>query len=155
MATNEEKNTFDNERAKEQYSEYYREAEKTLQNNDKDKTMSIIEKALRLLKKTAVKSIKVLQEDILLMLDVLKDYISGRYKKIPFKTLAMILAAVTYFSWPFDLIFDMIPVIGFIDDVAVITMTLKFAHDDLQAYKVWKTTLGEETQANSGTVQQV
>jgi uncharacterized membrane protein YkvA (DUF1232 family) len=29
-------------------------------------------------------------------------------------------------------------VIGFLDDVFVITMVLKFAHDHLQEYKAWK-----------------
>ena len=132
------------------FNEYRREAEETLK--DESRTKFILKKALRLLKKTAANSIKVLQEDILLMIDVLNAYISGRYRKIPFKTMAMILAAVTYFSWPFDLIFDLIPVIGFLDDVAIITMTLKFAHDDLQAYKAWKATQSEEAQANSETV---
>jgi uncharacterized membrane protein YkvA (DUF1232 family) len=71
-------------------------------------------------------------------MDVIKAYITGRYRKILFRTLAMILGALTYFSWPLDGIFDLIPVIGFLDDVFVISMALKFAHDDLQAYKKWE-----------------
>jgi uncharacterized membrane protein YkvA (DUF1232 family) len=148
--TTEHTDTFDAERAAEQFSDYCSQADETLK--DHDKTESVIEKALKKLKKTADKSIKIFQEDILLFLDVLKAYISGRYRKIPFKTLAMLLAAVTYFSWPFDLIFDLIPAIGFLDDIFIISMTLKLAHDDLQAYKNWKAVQSEE-QSNPETAQ--
>jgi len=152
---NEEKTPFNGEDEKEKFSEFTLGAEETLK--DKEKTQSIIEKALRLLKKITAKSIKALQEDILLMLDILKAYITGRYRKIPFKSLIMILAAVNYLLFPFDVLFDYLPGgIGFLDDCALLTATIMAIESDLKAYKAWKATQGEthEAQANSETVQQ-
>lgn len=131
-------NGMDKEQFEEQFSEHCRQAEETLK--DQVKTESAISAAWKRLMTTKGGPIKALYQDICLLLDVLTAYVTGRYRKIPFKTLAMILGAVTYFSWPFDLIFDLIPVIGFIDDVFVIGMVLKCAHDDLQAYKAWEAT---------------
>ena len=80
----------------------------------------------------------------MLLIAVVSAYVTGRYKKIPFKTLAMILGALTYFLSPIDAIIDWVPVIGFLDDVFVIGMVLKFAHDDLQAFKAWETEQAEK-----------
>ena len=129
--------TINAEQISEQFTEYCGRAEETLR--DGKRTEAEINTAWEKLKKNADKYIKAVKEDICLFLEVLHAYVSGRYREIPYKTLAMILGAVTYFSWPFDLIFDLIPVIGFFDDVFVITMVLKFAHDDLQKFKAWKT----------------
>jgi uncharacterized membrane protein YkvA (DUF1232 family) len=137
-------NGVDPERVSEQFSEHCRNAEETLK--DRGKTESAIAGAWERLKTTAAKPIKALHEDICLLLDVLKAYVTGRYRKIPGKTMAMILGAITYFSWPFDFIFDLIPVIGFLDDAFVIGMTLKCAHDDLHAYKAWETAQTAQTQ---------
>jgi uncharacterized membrane protein YkvA (DUF1232 family) len=111
-------------------------AEETLK--DKEQTRGVIADTFEKLSNTAAKPIAVIKEDILLLLAVISAYITGKYKKIPFKTLAMILGALTYFLSPFDVILDFVPVIGFLDDVFVLTMVLKFAHDDLQAYKAWE-----------------
>jgi uncharacterized membrane protein YkvA (DUF1232 family) len=129
-------NSMDEERVKAQFSEHCRQAEEML--GDREKTESAINEAWKKLKSTADKGIRLIQGDICLLLAVLKAFITGRYRKIPLKTLAMILGVITYFSWPFDFIFDLIPVIGFIDDVFVVSMALKFAHDDLQEYKTWE-----------------
>jgi uncharacterized membrane protein YkvA (DUF1232 family) len=129
-------NGMNEERINAQFEEHCRKAEKTL--TDREKTGAAIDRAWEKLKSTMAKPVLLIREDICLLLDVLKAYITGQYRKIPFKTLAMILGAVTYFSWPFDFIFDLIPVIGFLDDVFNISMVLKFAHDDLKEYKAWK-----------------
>jgi uncharacterized membrane protein YkvA (DUF1232 family) len=116
-------------------------AEETLK--DAERTRGLIADIFEKLSHTVAKPIALIKEDILLLLAVIAAYITGKYKKIPFKTLAMILGALTYFLSPFDVILDFIPIIGFLDDVFVITMVLKFAHDDLQAYKAWEAETAE------------
>jgi uncharacterized membrane protein YkvA (DUF1232 family) len=138
---NEQNENFDTGKAAEQFEHEREKAEETL--NDKEKTSSIIEDVFIKLKNTASETIAFVHDDIVLLLAVVSAYITGRYTKIPFKTLAMILGALTYFLSPLDLIFDFIPVIGFLDDVFIIGMTLKYAHDDLQTFKEW-----EKTQAD-------
>jgi uncharacterized membrane protein YkvA (DUF1232 family) len=141
MAQKEDINSgMDANRINAQFSEHCHKAEETL--GDSEKTKETIGEVLKKLKSTAAKPIRLIYRDILLLIDVVKAYLTGRYRKIPFRTLAMILGALTYFSWPFDFIFDLIPVIGFFDDVFVISMVLKFAHDDLQEYNAWETAQG-------------
>lgn len=156
MATTENAgNGMDEVRINSQFQEHQRRAEETL--GDQAKTRKTLDEVWEKLRLTAAKPIKLIQEDICLLMDVVKAYITGRYRRIPFRTLAMILGALTYFSWPFDVIFDLIPVIGFLDDVFVIGMVIKFAHDDLQEYKKWEAAQAEarpatQTPAKTGIV---
>jgi uncharacterized membrane protein YkvA (DUF1232 family) len=68
----------------------------------------------------------------------------ARYIKIPLRSLAAILAALTWFLSPFDLICDFIPVIGYLDDIFVIGLALKLCHDDLREFKAWRAEQGME-----------
>ena len=84
------------------------------------------------------KVLKQLWEDIKLLISLLKDYYKGDYRDIPFKSIALIAAAILYFIAPIDAIPDFIPVFGYIVDASVITLCLKAVHDDLQGYKDWR-----------------
>ena len=77
-------------------------------------------------------------EDFKLLMALVKDYWHGRYKKIPYWTVAAIVAALLYVLNPFDLIPDFIPGLGQIDDVAVVAACLFLVRQDLQKYKRWK-----------------
>ena len=77
-------------------------------------------------------------EDGQLLLSVIKDYRSGAFRKIPFGTIAAIVFTLVYVLNPFDLIPDFIPIIGQIDDAAVVAACLILVEHDLQTYKLWK-----------------
>lgn len=79
--------------------------------------------------------------EIKMLISLLKDYISGRYKKIPFTSIATVAAAIAYFVSPIDVIPDFIPGIGYLDDAAVIGFVLSILHDELREYKDWKRNL--------------
>ena len=76
--------------------------------------------------------------DAKLMFAVIRDYANGSYRRIPFWTIAAIVAALLYVLSPVDLIPDFIPIIGFVDDALVITVCLALVEQDLQTYKNWK-----------------
>jgi uncharacterized membrane protein YkvA (DUF1232 family) len=76
--------------------------------------------------------------DFKLLIAVVKDYWKGNYKKIPFWSIAAIVAALLYVLNPFDIIPDFIPVIGYIDDAAVIAACLAMVRQDLHNYRNWK-----------------
>jgi len=76
-------------------------------------------------------------EDIKLMINLVKDYISGEYKEVPKYSIIAIVGGFIYFVSPIDLIADFIPG-GYIDDVFVIALVLKQVHFDLEKYKEWK-----------------
>jgi len=54
-----------------------------------------------------------------LLYEMLCDYLDGKYKGVPWRTIAMVIFALLYVINPFDLIPDFIPGVGWIDDAAV------------------------------------
>lgn len=77
-------------------------------------------------------------DDCKLLIALVKDYWHGRYKKIPYWTIAAVTAALLYVLNPFDLIPDFIPGLGQIDDAAVVAACLLLVRKDLHRYKQWK-----------------
>ena len=62
---------------------------------------------------------------------------SGRYKEFPLGSLIALVGALLYFLSPVDLIPDTLPGIGYLDDITVLGIAVKFAYTDLEAYKEW------------------
>lgn len=73
-----------------------------------------------------------------LMLRMLKDYRKGLYREVPWFTIASIVFALLYVLNPLDLIPDFIPGIGYLDDLSVLGITLRFIESDLHKYLDWK-----------------
>lgn len=66
------------------------------------------------------------------------DYAKGNYKDVPIATMVGIAVALVYFLSPIDIIPDVIPVAGQLDDAAVILFAINAAHNDISDYKEWK-----------------
>lgn len=79
-----------------------------------------------------------LLEDFNLLVSLIKDYWSGRYRKIPYYSLAIILFMILYIISPFDLIPDYILGIGQIDDALILFLCLYLLEKDLLKYREWK-----------------
>ena len=77
-------------------------------------------------------------EDGQLLIAIVKDYWSGGYRRIPYGVIASIVFTLIYVLNPFDLVPDMLPVIGQLDDVAVMGACLILVEQDLHKYKDWK-----------------
>jgi uncharacterized membrane protein YkvA (DUF1232 family) len=73
-----------------------------------------------------------------LLLSLVKDYATGKYRDIPFWVIGSSAVCLLYILSPIDLIPDVIPVIGYLDDAAVLGLTLKLVNTELQRYKAWK-----------------
>ena len=76
--------------------------------------------------------------DLRLLFSLVKDYISGAYREIPYGSIVAAVAGILYFVSPIDFIPDFIPVIGYIDDVFVISLVFRQIHSDLERYHEWK-----------------
>lgn len=77
-------------------------------------------------------------EDIKLLLNMIRDYWNGDYRDVPWSAIAAAVGALLYVLSPIDLIPDIIPVVGYLDDAAVVTLCLKAIWSDLEKYKQWK-----------------
>lgn len=77
-------------------------------------------------------------EEFKLLFSLIKDYFNGNYREVPWNIIASVGGALLYVLSPIDLIPDFIPVIGYVDDVAVLAVCLNFVEKDLEKYKVWK-----------------
>jgi uncharacterized membrane protein YkvA (DUF1232 family) len=73
-----------------------------------------------------------------LLLAIVKDYGSGAYRKVPCGVIASIVFTLIYALNPFDMVPDMLPLIGQVDDVAVMGACLILVEYDLHKYKEWK-----------------
>jgi uncharacterized membrane protein YkvA (DUF1232 family) len=63
---------------------------------------------------------------------------AGVYRRVPYGVIASIVFTLIYVLNPFDLVPDMLPVIGQMDDVAVLGACLILVEQDLHKYKDWK-----------------
>jgi uncharacterized membrane protein YkvA (DUF1232 family) len=73
-----------------------------------------------------------------LMLSLVEDFKAGRYRRVPYRSIALITFALSYLVAPVDVIPDTLPVIGEIDDAIVVALCARMVHVDLEAYGLWK-----------------
>ena len=69
---------------------------------------------------------------------ILRDYWQGNYRKVPWKAVAAILAAVAYVMSPIDLIPDFLVPVGWTDDMLAIAVTWGLVKRELRDYGSWK-----------------
>lgn len=69
-----------------------------------------------------------------------REMYKGTYKA-SLLTMIALVAAVIYVVWPFDLVPDIIPIVGWIDDGFVIYFLLKRLLSELQRYQATKSPL--------------
>ena len=77
-------------------------------------------------------------EDGKLFLSIVRDYWKGRYRQIPYGMIAAVVFVLLYVFNPFDLMPDFLPIIGQIDDAAIMGASLLALERDLSKYRDWK-----------------
>ena len=79
-----------------------------------------------------------LADSMEIFIALVRDYIRGEYRNVSNKSLLMIIGGLLYFVNPFDIIPDMIPIIGFADDAALVIYLLKQIQKEIEIYRDWK-----------------
>jgi len=74
-------------------------------------------------------------DDGRLLLALVKDYWTGRYRRVPFGVIAAAVFTLIYVLNPLDLMPDVLPFIGQIDDATVVGACLVLLERDLLAYR--------------------
>lgn len=84
-------------------------------------------------------------EDLVTLLDMLTDYRAGRYRDLPKGVLIAGAVGLGYALCPIDLILDVIPIAGYLDDAAILMLLLDFfIARDILRYRTWKEALQEK-----------
>jgi uncharacterized membrane protein YkvA (DUF1232 family) len=77
-------------------------------------------------------------EDAKLLLALVRDYWTREYRTVPYWVIGAAVFALLYVLAPFDLVPDAIPVIGQIDDAAVVSVCLALVRQELAKYAAWR-----------------
>jgi uncharacterized membrane protein YkvA (DUF1232 family) len=77
-----------------------------------------------------------------LLIGMVKDYWSRKYRQAPVGVIGAAVFTLLYVFNPLDLIPDVLPIIGQIDDAALVAACLMLVEHDLRTYQAWK--LGRE-----------
>jgi uncharacterized membrane protein YkvA (DUF1232 family) len=76
--------------------------------------------------------------DARLMLALVRDYWTGSYPRVPFGIIGVVVFTLIYVLNPLDLVPDVLPIIGQLDDAAVVGACLLLIEHDLLAYAKFK-----------------
>jgi uncharacterized membrane protein YkvA (DUF1232 family) len=106
---------------------------------DKLGLLRIVQQSLKKVSELAAQSnltvVRLLNHYVLLFSEMIKAYVQGRYKKLPAITLVKIVAVLFYFVSPFDFIPDVLPFIGFTDDLALVLWVGKSIKKELDEFE--------------------
>ncbi len=88
-------------------------------------------------------------DDGRLLLRLIRDARRGQYRNVPVWTLSAAAFTLLYVLNPMDAIPDAIPVLGVLDDAAVVSACLALLEQDLYEYKHWRRRQGGMNSASS------
>lgn len=122
------------EQARELLDKGVEEAEEVIQNPSKvDEILLQLEEKLK-----EVPAIGSTLADLPLMISMVKAWIKKEYTEVSPKVIACLVGAVIYLLKKKDLISDSIPIVGIVDDIAVLGLALKLSEPELKAYAEWR-----------------
>ena len=79
-----------------------------------------------------------ISESLETALRLLKAYAQGRYREIPYRSILALTAGLIYLVMPLDAVPDILITIGFMDDLAVLSVVIRQISHDLEAFRAWE-----------------
>ena len=89
-------------------------------------------------------------EDSRIMTALIRDWRAGNYRRAMRWTIAAAAFALIYVINPFDIVPDILPIVGAVDDASVVAACLFLIERDLFKYRDWKI-----NQAGGGPIEDV
>ena len=77
-------------------------------------------------------------DDGRLLIALVRDYWARNYRRVPFGIIGAAVFTLIYVLNPLDLVPDILPIIGQVDDATVVGACLLMIERDLLAYKTWR-----------------
>lgn len=75
------------------------------------------------------------KDEVSTSISFIKDYFKGKYRDVELETIILVGFGVFYLVEPIDILTDFLPLVGYSDDLAVLTMILTSCYDELEKYK--------------------
>ncbi len=119
----------------ERFDEAERQAETFAR--DKEKTGYLLAEAIEKAERHK-KTLAGVWSDLQALFRLVRAWVRGQYKEVPWRTLVLALAGVIYFVNPFDLVPDFLPSLGFLDDATVIGFVIKSIKEDIERFQAWE-----------------
>ena len=69
---------------------------------------------------------------------LVKAYGRGDYRDISWSNLVLVVSSIIYFVTPFDLVPDFLMAIGYLDDAAILSWTIKALGDEIDKFRLWE-----------------
>jgi len=79
-------------------------------------------------------------EDGKVLTALVRDWRAGKYRQALYGTIAAVVFGLIYVFNPLDLVPDVLPILGAVDDATVIGALLLLVERDLKKYRSWKET---------------
>ena len=112
------------------------EAEEMLNGEDPDRIEALLRQLEEKLK--GIPRVGEKLSHVPVLISLIRSYIRKEYPQLPLQSAIGILAGLIYVLSPVDLIPDAIPVIGMVDDAAVIAFVWKMVEADVAEYQAWR-----------------
>jgi len=98
-----------------------------------------------------VKNVRGFWNDLMVLFRLIRARMSGEYKVTPWRSIVSALAGIVYFVNPIDVIPDVIPFFGFMDDAAVLAFVIRMIMGDLERFLRWEAEADEPVAVASET----
>jgi uncharacterized membrane protein YkvA (DUF1232 family) len=77
---------------------------------------------------------------------LVRNYVSGSYRQVETSTIVSALGVLLYTLSPVDLVPDFVPLVGFLDDLALLSWFVEKFQGEIRRFREW-----EQTHANEAT----
>jgi uncharacterized membrane protein YkvA (DUF1232 family) len=105
--------------------------------------LQLLQQVVRQINNTADKGTNPgVMDNLRTLVRMVNAYRLGTYRLVPWQTIGTIVAILVYFALPLDFIPDLLPVLGFTDDFALIFWALRSFAGDIEAFRAWEAQAG-------------
>ena len=85
-------------------------------------------------------------QDLADCIDMLRCSVRGEYQDLSKTTIGIVAGTLLYVVAPLDLLPDLLPAVGFIDDFAVIAFAVNAVREEIEHFRLWR---GRKTRASA------